>query len=302
MKIDDLSAFVAVVRHQSVSAAAESLGLTQSAITRRVQSFETDLGAELLDRSVKPPRPNAAGRQVFEQCGRVLAEIERLRALVQQDQAPSGVLRLGLIQTIGDVVLLDTLARLNGRFPDLHTEIASGWGGQLLARLERGEIDAALALFPSTKVLPEGLHGRTLGRIELAVVAKKGSMPKRSYRLADCCDTGWVLNPDGCGFRAGLERALLDQGLPFKVNLETFGADLQLGLVAGGTGLGLMPLPILERSRHRAALDIVKVGDFRPLLDIWLVQPPLPASLQQAVDFFADAVRRAFAGPVRRAA
>lgn len=302
MKIDDLSAFVAVVRHQSVSAAAEALGLTQSAITRRVQSFETDLGTELLDRSVKPPRPNAAGRLVFEQCGRVLGEIERLRALVRQDQAPSGLLRLGLIQTIGDVVLLDTLARLNGRFPELHTEIASGWGGQLLAQLERGEIDAALALFPSTKVLPEGLHGRTLGRIELAVVAKKGSMPKRTYRLADCCETGWVLNPDGCGFRAGLERALLDQGLPFKVNLETFGADLQLGLVAGGMGLGLMPLPILERSRHRTMLDVVRVSDFRPLLDIWVIQPALPASLQQAVDFFADAVRRAFASPVRRAA
>ena len=63
MKIDDISAFVAVVRNQSVSAAADALGLTQSAITRRVQSFEHDLGAELLDRSVKPPRPSPTGRR-----------------------------------------------------------------------------------------------------------------------------------------------------------------------------------------------------------------------------------------------
>ena len=295
MKIDDISAFVAVVRNQSVSAAADALRMTQSAVTRRVQSFESDLGIELLDRSVKPPRPNAMGRLVFEQCGKVLLEVERLRELAQDDHAPSGLLRLGLIQTIGDVVLLDTLQRLKLAFPGLHTEIASGWGWQLVEQVAAGAIDAALALFPATKVLPDGLSGRTLGRIELLVVAQKGSMAKRSYRLRDCYDIGWVLNPDGCGFRAGLERALGGQGLPFKVNLETLGADLQLGLVAAGQGLGLMPRPIFERSRHLGQLDVVNVLDFQPQLEIWLVQPALPAPLQRAVDFFAAAVERAFA-------
>jgi DNA-binding transcriptional LysR family regulator len=299
MKIDDINAFVAVVRNQSVSAAADALGLTQSAITRRLQSFETDLGAELLDRSVKPPRPNAMGRTVFEQCGKVLLEVERLRGLVQAGHAPTGLFRIGLIQTIGDVVLLDTLQRLNSRFPGLHTEVASGWGAQLVGQVEHGEVDAAVALFPTTKVLPQGLSGRTLGRIELAVVAQKGAMPRRGYRLRDCYDTGWVLNPDGCGFRAGLERALNEQGLSFKVKLETFGADLQLSLVAKGMGLGLMPLPILERSPHREKLDILKVADFKPVLDIWLIQAPLPEALQQAVDFLADSVEQACAAPAR---
>lgn len=295
MKIDDISAFVAVVRTQSVSAAAEALRLTQSAITRRVQSLETDLGVELLDRSVKPPRPNAMGRLVYEQCARVLTEVERLRGLVADDSAPSGLFRLGLIQTIGDVVLIDTLPRLNGRFPGLHTEVASGWGAQMVEKVENGELDAAVALFPATKVFPDGLSGRSLGRIELVVVARKGALARRAYRLREVYDIGWVLNPDGCGFRAGLERALAGQGLSFKVNLETFGADLQLGLVANGMGLGLMPRPILERSLHRDSLDVVDVDDFKPLLDIWLIQPALPKPLQQALDFFAAEVQQAFA-------
>ena len=54
MKIDDIDAFVAVIRNASLSHAAESLGLTQSAITRRVQSLEESLGVELLDRNTKP--------------------------------------------------------------------------------------------------------------------------------------------------------------------------------------------------------------------------------------------------------
>lgn len=295
MKIDDISAFVAVVRNQSISAAAEALGLTQSAITRRVQSLEQALGVELLDRSVKPPKPSAMGRQVFDQCGKVLQEVEHLRSLVREDHAPTGMFRIGVIQTIGDVVLLDTLQKLNRKFDGLHTEVSSGWGSQLVERVAKGEIDAAVALFPATKVLPEGLVGRALGRIELVVVAKKDTMQKRSYKLRDIFGTGWVLNPDGCGFRAGLARALAEQGLSFKINLETFGTDLQLGLAANGVGLGLMPRPILERSRHRAHLDIVNVADFRPVLDIWLVQPHQPGPVQHAIDFFAEAVRHAFA-------
>ena len=46
----------------------------------------------------------------------------------------------------------------------------------------------------------------------LKVVAAKGSAGKRSYKLKDCYTRGWVLNPDGCGFRAGLQRALSEQG------------------------------------------------------------------------------------------
>src|SRR5471030_2890050 len=153
MKIDDINAFVAVVRNQSVSAAAEALGLTQSAITRRVQNLEQELGVELLDRSVKPPKPSVVGKQVFEQCGKVLLEVDRLRDLVRDDQAPTGVFRIGVIQTVGDVVLLDTLQRLRRAFDGLHTEVASGWGAQLVERVAKGEIDAAVALFPATKVL-----------------------------------------------------------------------------------------------------------------------------------------------------
>jgi DNA-binding transcriptional LysR family regulator len=177
----------------------------------------------------------------------------------------------------------------------LQTEVSSGWGAQLVQRVARAEIDAAVALFPATKVLPDGLRGRTLGRIELVVVARKDAMAKRTYKLRDIYSEGWVLNPDGCGFRAGLARALAEQGLSFKINLETFGTDLQLGLAANGVGLGLMPRPILERSRHRNQLDIVNVTDFKPVLDIWLVQPLQPGPVQHAIDLFAQSVEQAFA-------
>src|SRR6218665_3796974 len=200
MKIDDMDAFVAVIRCQSTKLAADALQLTQPAITRRVQNFEEDLGANLLDRNTKPLKPTPMGWRVYEQCKAILREIDSLRELVANDGAPSGSLRLGVPQTISDVVLLDALQQIRATFPGLHTQVVNGWGSSLIARMENGELDAAAALFPSGKIFPEGIASRSIGRMPLLVVAAKGSQRKRSCKLKDCYQQGWVLNPHACGF------------------------------------------------------------------------------------------------------
>ena len=65
-------------------------------------------------------------------------------------------------------------------------------------------------------------------------------------------------------------------------------------LVAGGNGLGLVPLPLLQASRHEAALDVLTLSDFKPLIDIWLVHPRVLGKLQQPVERFGAAVERQF--------
>ncbi|MBK5009012.1 LysR family transcriptional regulator [Pseudomonas sp. S60] len=286
MKIDDMDAFVAVIRCQSTNLAAEALQLTQPAITRRLQNFEEDLGATLLDRQTKPLKPTPMGLRVYEQCKAILREIDSLRELVANDGAPSGTLRLGVPQTLGDVVLLQALAQIREVYPQLRTQVSSGWGSSLVTRMENGELDAAAALFPPGKIFPEGIASRSIGRMPLKVVAARSGASKRSYKLRDCYTRGWVLNPDGCGFRAGLQRALSEQGLSLSINLETFGTELQLGLVADGQGLGLVPEPLLQASRHRDALEVLNVSDFKPQVDLWLFHPRYLGNLQDPVELF----------------
>jgi DNA-binding transcriptional LysR family regulator len=74
MKIDDMDAFVAVIRCQSTNLAAEALQLTQPAITRRVQNFEEDLGATLStatpSRSNPPPWACGSTSSARRSCAR----------------------------------------------------------------------------------------------------------------------------------------------------------------------------------------------------------------------------------------
>ncbi|MDY0747734.1 LysR family transcriptional regulator [Paucibacter sp. R3-3] len=296
MKIEDIAAFVSVVRARSLSQAAKDMGLTQPAITRRIQNLEESLGIELLDRATKPPKPNAAGQKVYEQCRAVLDQIERLRELAAADAHPSGSLRLGLTQGIGDLVLQGTLDGLTTHYPDLQPSIVTGWGQQLLEQIHTGELDAAATWLPVNAVLPKNATGQALGRTDLVVVAPAKEVTRRAYRLVDWHTRGWVLNPDGCGFRAGLRRALTALGLPLTVRLDTNSRELQLELVADGHGLGLVPLPLLERSARRQDLGVVPLTDFKPQIELWLLHRPALGRLQEPVDQFGTFVAQVLQG------
>ncbi|MGV6476313.1 LysR family transcriptional regulator [Azotobacter vinelandii] len=286
MKLDDITAFMSAVRCQSIIHAAESLQLTQPAITRRIQNLEHDLGVELLDRNTKPLKPTVIGLRVYKQCLAILREMENLRELVASDRPPSGMLRIGVPQTLSDAVLPHAFKQLKAAYPDLNTQVSTDWGSHLLSGIEKDELDAAVAFFPSRKVFSGSVVANSLGSMNLLVVCAKDQAPKRPCRLVDCYQNGWVLNPDGCGFRSSLQHTLMEQGLELRVNLETFGVELQLGLVADGLGLGLVPGPLLERSAHYERLAVVSLKDFKPTIDLWLLQPRFLGNLQGPVDFF----------------
>jgi len=296
MKIEDIEAFVAVVRSQSLSRAAQELGLPQPILTRRVQGFEAELGAALFDRQTKPMRPTALGQRLFEPCRSVLQSVDTVRELAASDLPPSGGLRLGLTQGLGELTLLPLLADLHRRWPELAPQVSTGWSAQLAERIGLDELDSAVVFQGRGKLLPRNVEGRVLLHSRLVVLGRKGAWSKRSYRLADCSDPGWVLNPDGCGFRAGLQRALTEKGLPLRVRLDTYTRDLQMQSVEQGVGLGLLPLPLFERSGFVDRLDIVPVSDFKPEVDLWLLHGKAPGRLQAPVDDFAASIVRQLRG------
>ncbi|AFN29644.1 Transcriptional regulator [Klebsiella michiganensis E718] len=109
-------------------------------------------------------------------------------------------------------------------------------------------------------------------------------------RCATARKKGWVLNPDGCGLRAGLIRELQSQGLRLALNVETAGAQLQISLVAQGLGLGLVPRAALAASPWRDEVTVLTLADFQPEVHLWLVHAQNLANLSQPLTFFAGKV------------
>jgi DNA-binding transcriptional LysR family regulator len=77
--LDDLRALLEFAHAGSIAGAADRLFPTPSAITRQVQRLEPAFGAELLDRSAKPPRLNSLGSKVLEQARELLKRAEAMK-------------------------------------------------------------------------------------------------------------------------------------------------------------------------------------------------------------------------------
>lgn len=265
--------------------AAEKLHLTQPGLTRRVQNLESSLGAELLDRQSKPLKPTPAGNEVYALARTVLRAVGDLLSVASPQSEPAGELRIGVPPFLAEVALEEPFDQLRSAFPRLTLRVTAGWSPGLVQSVERGSIDVSVVLMPSTFSPPQTLQATPLAFLPTVIVAARSlGLPDKPLALADLSQCEWVLNQDGCGMRSALRQALEAAGLPFKVAVEAFGAELQLSLVARGIGIGLVTPDLLGRSVHRAALRVVDTVDFRTGIHAWFIHGSLPGRLTRPAD------------------
>ncbi|WP_207005365.1 LysR family transcriptional regulator [Trinickia mobilis] len=294
--IDDLKSFVAVINEASLTRAADTLCVSQSTISKRIQRLEELLGVELFDRSTKPPRPTALANRVYEQAVPLLRALGHLLDLAREDAAPSGTLRLGLSQMVADVVLFDAAMAMKEQFPALAVRSRTEPGTELQRMVENGSLDVAVLMLPPRSSLPDDLIARPVGTFDVKIVQSAAKpLVKRKATIRSLADHDWILNPDGCRLRATLEHAMGGGGGYLRLRVDTYSTNTKLRLVAAGLGLGLVPLDLLHASAWRNQLSVVDVSDFAPSLDLWLVFPQHLGNLTRAAEALAQSISASFA-------
>jgi len=295
--LEELKAFIAVVDKSSLTKAADVLALTQSAVSRRVQQLEEVLGTTLLDRSSRPPTTTAVGRRIYQSGTTLLRDLDRLMVMARHDEEPSGTLRLGLPHVVADFGLFDIALRMKAEFPKLDLKCRAEWSTGLQLGLANGDLDAAVVLLPAGSALAASMPSKHLATLDVVVIQSKGNpvVPKRS-RLAELASHGWILNPQGCGYRAALQRAMEGIGKQMRLGVDMHGTETQLRLVAAGLGLGLSPRRLLAGSRYAPDLSVVDVLDLSLKLDIWLVHATELGNLSRALDVLRQSLDRSLDG------
>jgi len=289
MTLPDLKAFVALAETGSINRASLRLGLTQPATTRRIQNFEASMpGSALLDRRVKPPVLTSLGRQVLAHCQRVLKAVAELEACATSGAEPAGELRIGVSPGLTEAVLTTPLDGLRSRFPGLRLRVISEWTTPLIRKVGAAELDCAIAFVTDHHTLPQTVSGSAIGVEALAVVAprdfKLSPTGTRALRIRDLEAYGWVLSPAGCGYREALLRSFDRAGASCRMVADILGYELQLSLIARGTGLGLVPRRLIARSPLRSKVRVLRVADFKPEVRVMMLRGASLGNLGNAVD------------------
>ena len=169
--MDSISALLAFVRTAeagSIVGAARVLGLSASAVGKRIARLEQELGTRLFQRTTRRVHLTDEGELLLQRCRRALDELAEAQAdLARRQQAPRGLLRIGL-PTIGYRFLLPVLPGFQQRYP--HVQLELDFNDRLIDVVGEG-LDAVIR---SGELADSSLMARRLGDFHFVLCAAPG--------------------------------------------------------------------------------------------------------------------------------
>jgi LysR family hydrogen peroxide-inducible transcriptional activator len=147
--LSQLQYIVAVARYGNFGAAAKSCFVTQPTLSMQIQKLEEHLGVEIFDRSIHPIALTPIGQKVIEQSRLVLAEADRITALIEEERNEvRGEVRLAVIPTLAPYTLPILLPHIQRVYPQLNLHIEEARTSDIIAMLKSNELDVGLLATP----------------------------------------------------------------------------------------------------------------------------------------------------------
>jgi DNA-binding transcriptional LysR family regulator len=140
-----LRTFVAVATEGSFAAAAHRVALTQAAVGQQMRALESELRRPLFERQGKAVTLNDAGRELLPRVRKLVALHEQLLSQGASPEAMEGTVHLGSVVSAVRLLLQATLS-LKQRHPALDLHVSAAKSIDLLADVEAGKLDAAIAV------------------------------------------------------------------------------------------------------------------------------------------------------------
>jgi DNA-binding transcriptional LysR family regulator len=268
----DLALLLAALDQGSLNRAAAALGVSQSTASRRLQRLEDGLGARVFDRTPEGLLPTALALELAPHARLIAGHMTDIQRLASgQEAAPSGRVRLAVVDGLAPHFMCPRLGSFYARFPQVQVDLLAG---QAVVDLVRREADLALRFVPPSA--PD-LVSRKLGVIPLA--------PYAVPELALDPDKPWVALLDEQEkfletrwLKAHTRPSRLTRVSAWSDLFEAvrcgLGAGLVSPLVAEPAGLvrveGLPPVPGRELMLvyHRAMREVPRVAALRG----WLIE------------------------------
>lgn len=171
MEIRQLETLVAIINHGGFTAASESLGLTQSAVSLQIKSLEDELGLELFDRFTRPPTPTQRAKELANQAREILRLCSDLNEKVASHL--TGGLDIGAIPTILTGLLPEALVIMKENQPKLRINVTSGFSEELITQVDHGILSAAIVNEPTE--LPPGMSWHPFVHEHLVLIVPTGT-------------------------------------------------------------------------------------------------------------------------------
>ncbi|MEM9432682.1 MAG: LysR substrate-binding domain-containing protein [Pseudomonadota bacterium] len=261
LRIRQLRCFVTVARKKSFVAAADSLGLTQPAVSRSVRELEQTLGHDLFDRSTRGAELTQRGQEFLDAAEAGLLQIWQGAKAVIGDISSSETVRIGALPNVCSQFLPKVIASFKAEFPDVRVIVNPGTNAGLLSDLRLGATDLVIGRLSSS----EDMRGLTFEALydEPIVFAVRAEHPLSGGPglLQDALDHPLMLPPEGTIIRQEISRYLAGHGVGKLANvIETTSSDFQRAYLASTDCVAVIPKGVVQSDLDSGKLRDLCIG------------------------------------------
>lgn len=287
-QIEDIAVFATVVDQGSFSGAGRKLGLSKSAISKRVDRLETALGLRLLQRSTRSLSMTEAGRAIHERAAQSIAMLEEARNHASNlTETPRGLIKVTTSVAFGKLCVAPVLPEFLQLFPCIKIQLA------LLDRtvdlVEEG-FDLAIRL---TRSPPELLVAKPLMPIEYVLCAAPGYIKGKRIRTPadlsnlNCLSYGQQELSQAWSFQKGTRKETVKVSGNIVVNSSEVVRDLMLENLGVGLVARYAVANELRSGKLCELLPTWKPAGFfaQTAFAVWKPQIHLPQKTRMFVDF-----------------
>lgn len=252
MNIDTLglAAFLAIAEHERFHKAARALHITQTALTRRLQNFEAELGVRLVERTTRSVALTQLGRAFLPQARRLLEELSTALVEIRETgKARRGDVSIACVPAVGVGYLPRILKEYAARYPQNRVRI--------LDDSSEGVRDAVLRRDAELGIHIAGPDDRALVSVPLfddrfVLVCRKDHALAARRRLSWPQLEGHelILLGDNSGNRPLLDAALAAGRPRLRSHYEVQRSSTAVGLAAAGVGAAIVPGLAIQPGTH----------------------------------------------------
>lgn len=261
IRLRQLRCFVAVARKKSFVLAAETLGLTQPAVSRSVRELEQVLGHDLFDRSTRGAELTPRGRSFLEATEAGLLQISQGVRSVTGEVLSDEIVRIGALPNVCSQFLPAIVQAFKADHPGVKVRVTPGTNADLLSSLRRGEMDFVIGRLSTSEDM-RGLVFRALFDEPLVFVVRAGHpLTARPVTLEEALAYPLLLPPDGTIIRQEVARYLSGHGVSdLRDVVESTSSDFQRAYISRTDCVAVIPRGVVQAELESGAFVGLQIG------------------------------------------
>jgi DNA-binding transcriptional LysR family regulator len=250
MEWQQLEYFQTLARMQHVTRAAESLSLSQPALSRSIARLEEELGVSLFDRHGRTIMLNRYGQLFLKRVDAILSEFQEGKQELHDLVHPEfGEISLGFLHTLGTSFIPEMIGAFHAQFPTIRFQLTQNHSYLLLEHLLAGDLDLCLIAEPTEKKPPITWTPLWSEEIFATLPLSHPLVGAESIRLDEIADESFIFLKKGYALRETTDRLFQQAGISPKITFEGEESATVAGLVATGLGVSLLPDTGIEKSK-----------------------------------------------------